>query len=321
MKLQVRAATEIEKGESCYGAEISCAAEGYQLYRNNKNENKYIEVKKSKDGHTWMRQFMYWNMPEGTVKNYNGSKTNRGRYHRVTLETLAKILEDYDSVEDVHEEMDSIEESTSVDDASDDSSETNDELWPEELTFEDYDEGDQIIEVLIDAVGDLGIFEEASARGGFGTDFFYDDEGGDIIGLIDLEDEQEQLQDLYFNSKSRNDFKQKVIHWLKDLCGLNKKKSNRQVKWNENFSHGMGLIEIDEICRCLEEAADALGWDISIPDRRSESHDASLMNHSTGDIVKEFNMVLAGPDIRKKYSSSKTREEYIEWLKDFLKNV
>lgn len=87
--------------------------EGTLLYRNKQNENKYIEVKKSKDGHTWFRQFMYWNTDDGSVKNYSGSKTNRGRFHRVRQDTLNSILEDYEQVDDVHTDMD-VFESVSV---------------------------------------------------------------------------------------------------------------------------------------------------------------------------------------------------------------
>lgn len=87
----------------------NASPEGVELYRNLRNENKYIEVKHSNDGHTYFRQFMYWNMEDGPVKNYNGSKTNRGRFHRVRQDTLKGILEDYEQVDDVHTEMDVLE--------------------------------------------------------------------------------------------------------------------------------------------------------------------------------------------------------------------
>lgn len=84
---------------------IRASEENYQLYRNKRNENKYIEVKKSADGHTYYRQFMFWNTDTGSVKNYSGSRTNRGRYHRTTLETLNKILDDYVLVESVEDDV------------------------------------------------------------------------------------------------------------------------------------------------------------------------------------------------------------------------
>lgn len=77
-----------------------------ELYQNKKNKNKYIEVKKGNDGHTFFRQFMYWNTEDGPVKNYSGSKTNRGRFHRETQASLNKILKDYRRVDQVHDTQD-----------------------------------------------------------------------------------------------------------------------------------------------------------------------------------------------------------------------
>lgn len=88
---------------------ITAGVSNYQLYRNTRNENKYIEVKKMDDGHTYFRQFMYWNTDTGSVKNYSGSKTNRGRYHRVTQRTLNQVLVDYVPVDDVHLEEDTFD--------------------------------------------------------------------------------------------------------------------------------------------------------------------------------------------------------------------
>lgn len=85
--------------------ELRASQETYALYQNIRNKNKYIEVKKTSDGHTWMRQFMFWNTDRGPVKNYSGSKTNRGRYHRITIDSLKKILEDYNIVESVEDDV------------------------------------------------------------------------------------------------------------------------------------------------------------------------------------------------------------------------
>ena len=93
--------------------------------------------------------------------------------------------------------------------------------WPEDLTYEDYEEGDQIIEGYIEAIEDLGIFEETSARGGYGTDFFFkDDSYSEELASIDLEEEAEILNDMYFSSSSKTDYKNRVKSWLKELCGI-----------------------------------------------------------------------------------------------------
>lgn len=90
--------------------------------------------------------------------------------------------------------------------------------WPEELTYEEYDEGDQIIEVFIDAVGDLGLYEEPSTSGGREVDIFYDDYN--VVGEIGFPEEQRILTKLYWKSRSKEDFKRSVIAWLRELCKL-----------------------------------------------------------------------------------------------------
>lgn len=88
--------------------EANTATGDIKTYRNRRNENKYIETKHYDDGHTVSRQYMKWDTPEGEVKNYYGSKTNRGRWHRASYDTLKMQLEGYDPIED--EEYDEYEE-------------------------------------------------------------------------------------------------------------------------------------------------------------------------------------------------------------------
>lgn len=93
--------------------------------------------------------------------------------------------------------------------------------WPEDLTYEDYEEGDQIIEGYIEAIEELGIFEETSARGGVGTAFFFkNDSYSEELGSIDLEEEAEILNDMYFSSSSKEDYKNRIKAWLKEFLGL-----------------------------------------------------------------------------------------------------
>lgn len=204
------------------GKMIFGSTENYHLYRNKKNENKYVEVKRTPDGHTWFRQFMFWNTDRGPVKNYYTSKSNKGRYHRVRLDWLEQLLEDYEIVESVEDGIkNDFSYAGSPENPNDIVSSEDSKAWPEDLTYDDYDEGDQIIEVFIDVVGDLNLFEEPSSQGGVGTDYFYDGDGGDIVGEIDMQEEKEQLEDLYWSSTSKADFKEKVKLWMKNLCGLN----------------------------------------------------------------------------------------------------
>lgn len=73
-------------------------SDSIKTYRNNRNANKYIEVKEGDDGHHYMRQYMEWDSEGGHVKNYTGSKTNRGRYSRARKSTIDQALEDYTEV-------------------------------------------------------------------------------------------------------------------------------------------------------------------------------------------------------------------------------
>ena len=72
-----------------------------QTYRNRRNPNKYIEVKKGNDGHSYARQYMEWDSPNGKVKNYTGAKdAKRGRYSRARRDTIDQMLDDYDRIDD-----------------------------------------------------------------------------------------------------------------------------------------------------------------------------------------------------------------------------
>lgn len=73
-------------------------ADSEKVYQNKRNPNKFVEVKKTSDGHSYVRQYMKWDTDNGTVKNYNASKSNRGRYYRATQQTINQILEDYTEV-------------------------------------------------------------------------------------------------------------------------------------------------------------------------------------------------------------------------------
>ena len=62
------------------------------IYRNKKNENKYIEVHSDGYGHNSVIQYMYWQItPINSVKVKNGD----GCLHRWRKQNLADLLEDY----------------------------------------------------------------------------------------------------------------------------------------------------------------------------------------------------------------------------------
>ena len=70
-----------------------------RTYRNNRNENKYIEVVRYGCGHYHVVQFMKW----GSLINKIGSRT--GRRSRWTKEHLQELLEDYTRVETINTKL------------------------------------------------------------------------------------------------------------------------------------------------------------------------------------------------------------------------
>lgn len=63
-----------------------------KVYQNNRNENKFIEVKKTKCSHFYIRQYMYWK--ENGVQNFIGTK--KGCFIRTTkTRHLNELLNDY----------------------------------------------------------------------------------------------------------------------------------------------------------------------------------------------------------------------------------
>lgn len=78
-----------------------------RTFQNRQNPNKFVEVKKSNDGHSYMRQYMQWDTDNGTVKNYTGAKdAKRGRYSRATQQTINQVLEDYDEIDTINSASD-----------------------------------------------------------------------------------------------------------------------------------------------------------------------------------------------------------------------
>lgn len=67
-----------------------------EIYRSNRNENKYLEVRNDGHYHNSVRQFIQTNTyvkghKVGIVRNYNGD----GSLHRWRKENLKELLTDY----------------------------------------------------------------------------------------------------------------------------------------------------------------------------------------------------------------------------------
>lgn len=63
-----------------------------KLYRNKRNEHKFIEVRNDGHYHNTVRQFMFWK--ENGVKNLLGDRN----LHRWRAGNLKELLEDYELV-------------------------------------------------------------------------------------------------------------------------------------------------------------------------------------------------------------------------------
>lgn len=70
-----------------------------KLYRNNRNENKFIEVRRYGCGHyVWKQSIRH---PEVNVINYNGYSLKRshvGVWHRQRKGTIQEVLKEYNEV-------------------------------------------------------------------------------------------------------------------------------------------------------------------------------------------------------------------------------
>lgn len=63
-------------------------------YRNNRNENKYIDVKHTADRHYMWRQRMTWS---NGVTNYLGGHP-KGGFHRVRKSWMGEVMSEYTEV-------------------------------------------------------------------------------------------------------------------------------------------------------------------------------------------------------------------------------
>lgn len=68
-----------------------------QTYRNKRNTDKYLIVRKYDDGHTVWKQYLFWLITG--VHNYTGcslrSASRGGRFSRVRKATATEVLADY----------------------------------------------------------------------------------------------------------------------------------------------------------------------------------------------------------------------------------
>ena len=69
------------------------------IYRNKRNENKYLEIHNDGHYHNTVRQYMYWKYTKkGVVISETKNFTGDGVLHRWRIGNLRELLEDYEEV-------------------------------------------------------------------------------------------------------------------------------------------------------------------------------------------------------------------------------
>ena len=69
------------------------------VYRNKRNENKYLEVHNDGHYHNTVRQYMYWKyIKKGVLISETKNFTGDGILHRWRIGNLRELLADYEEV-------------------------------------------------------------------------------------------------------------------------------------------------------------------------------------------------------------------------------
>lgn len=72
------------------------------IYQNKRNDNKFIEVRRYKDGHYVWKQYITHYISNSFISvTYTGcslKRIHRGVWHRVSKKTMLEVLQDYNWV-------------------------------------------------------------------------------------------------------------------------------------------------------------------------------------------------------------------------------
>lgn len=89
--------------------------------------------------------------------------------------------------------------------------------WPEPLNEEDYPWGKQIEDVYVDVLDKLGLWSEPSVQGNYGRETIMTMSNDDIVYEGDYYEIGDDLEDIYYESKSKSDFKKSVIKYVQKM--------------------------------------------------------------------------------------------------------
>ena len=89
--------------------------------------------------------------------------------------------------------------------------------WPKPLNKEDYPWGKQIEDVYVDVLDKLGLWSEPSVQGNYGLETIRKRSTDDVVYEGDYHEIGDDLEDIYYESKSKSDFKKSVIEYVKNM--------------------------------------------------------------------------------------------------------
>lgn len=90
------------------------------------------------------------------------------------------------------------------------------EDWPPEMTYNEFEEGDQLMEGFIEALESMGLYSEPSGYGSTYTDFILREEDGEELFSISGKDEERMLTRFFNTSTSKYDYHDKIKKWIKE---------------------------------------------------------------------------------------------------------
>lgn len=89
--------------------------------------------------------------------------------------------------------------------------------WPKPLNKEDYPWGKQIEDVYVDVLDKLGLWSEPSVQGNYGQETIMTKSNNDVVYEGDYYEIGDNLEDMYYESKSKSDFKKSVTEYVQNM--------------------------------------------------------------------------------------------------------
>lgn len=89
--------------------------------------------------------------------------------------------------------------------------------WPKPLNKEDYPWGKQIEDVYVAVLDKLGLWSEPSVQGNYGREIIMTKSNDDVVYEGDYYEIGDDLEDIYYESKSKSDFKESVIEYVQNM--------------------------------------------------------------------------------------------------------